>query len=166
MFPTYLGSHLARADAGLISDAAIALTAVQILWMNLVTDGLPAIALGVDPGDPDLMDRKPRKPNESIFSKDVKVYLTAIPIIMTVLLLIAYLLTSAMDKRGPSTRSQNTIAYCHDSNAVSHSSLYAFAKVSCVQGRTLQEQVPMVCNSFIICTTTSNPIRARSTITL
>ena len=77
-------------DAGLISDAAIALTAVQILWMNLVTDGLPAIALGVDPGDPDLMDRKPRKPNESIFSKDVKVYLTVIPIIMTVLLLIAF----------------------------------------------------------------------------
>jgi Ca2+-transporting ATPase len=77
-------------DAGLISDAAIALTAVQILWMNLVTDGLPAIALGVDPGDPDLMDRKPRKPNESIFSKDVKVYLTAIPLIMTVLLLIAF----------------------------------------------------------------------------
>ena len=63
----------------LISDAAIALTAVQILWMNLVTDGLPAIALGVDPGDPDLMERKPRKPNESIFSKDVKVYLSAIP---------------------------------------------------------------------------------------
>jgi P-type Ca2+ transporter type 2C len=77
-------------DAELISDAAIALTAVQILWMNLVTDGLPAIALGVDPGDPDLMDRKPRKPNESIFSKDVKVYLTVIPIIMTILLLIAF----------------------------------------------------------------------------
>ncbi len=73
-----------------ISNAAIALTAVQILWMNLVTDGLPAIALGVDPGDPDVMDRKPRKPNESIFSKDVKVYLTAIPIIMTVMLLIAF----------------------------------------------------------------------------
>ena len=58
-----------------ISDAAIALTAVQLLWMNLVTDGLPAIALGVDPGDPDLMERKPRKPSESIFSRDVKTYL-------------------------------------------------------------------------------------------
>jgi Ca2+-transporting ATPase len=77
-------------DVGLINDAAIALTAVQILWMNLVTDGLPAIALGVDPGDPDLMERKPRKPNESVFSKDVKVYLSTVPVFMTVLLLVAF----------------------------------------------------------------------------
>jgi P-type Ca2+ transporter type 2C len=73
-----------------ISNAALALTAVQILWMNLVTDGLPAIALGVDPGDPDLMERKPRKPNESIFTRDVKVYLTAMPTLMTILLLVAF----------------------------------------------------------------------------
>ena len=77
-------------DVNLVNNAAIALSAVQILWINLVTDGLPAIALGVDPGDPDLMQRKPRKPNESVFSKDVKVYLTTVPIFMTVLLLLAF----------------------------------------------------------------------------
>ncbi|MFZ7103129.1 MAG: calcium-transporting P-type ATPase, PMR1-type [Peptococcaceae bacterium] len=41
---------------------------IQILWVNLVTDGLPAMALGVDSADPDIMYRKPRHPKESIFA--------------------------------------------------------------------------------------------------
>jgi Ca2+-transporting ATPase len=41
---------------------------IQILWMNLVTDGLPAMALGMDSPERDVMMRKPRKKNESIFS--------------------------------------------------------------------------------------------------
>jgi len=72
------------------SSPLLALTAIQLLWVNLTTDGLPAIALGVDPGDPDLMERKPRDPNESVFTRDVKVYLTIVPILMTVLLLFGY----------------------------------------------------------------------------
>jgi Ca2+-transporting ATPase len=83
---------LASTDLGkeAINNGAIALTAVQILWINLTTDGLPAIALGLDPGDPDLMQRVPRKPKESLFTRDVKVYLTVTPIIMTALLLLGY----------------------------------------------------------------------------
>ncbi|MFH1229096.1 MAG: cation-translocating P-type ATPase [Candidatus Aenigmatarchaeota archaeon] len=38
----------------------------QILWINLVTDGLPALSLGVDPKDKDIMQRKPRNPKEAI----------------------------------------------------------------------------------------------------
>jgi len=41
---------------------------IQILWLNLVTDGLPALALGIDPPDGDIMRRTPRKSDESIFS--------------------------------------------------------------------------------------------------
>ena len=79
-----------EADVSSIGDATVALTAVQLLWVNLTTDGLPAIALGVDPGDPDLMERKPRNPKESVFTRDVKVYLSAVPILMTALLLFGY----------------------------------------------------------------------------
>lgn len=42
---------------------------MQILWVNLVTDGLPAMALGVDPPDADVMRRPPRAPGEGVFSR-------------------------------------------------------------------------------------------------
>jgi P-type Ca2+ transporter type 2C len=47
------------------------LTAIQILWINLVTDGLPAMALSVDPHEKDIMKRKPRDAKESILSKSL-----------------------------------------------------------------------------------------------
>lgn len=44
---------------------------IQILWVNLVTDGLPAMALGVDPSEEDTMSRPPRNSRESIFARGV-----------------------------------------------------------------------------------------------
>ncbi len=51
------------------------LLAAAILYINLATDGLPALALGIAPPDPDIMDRPPRNPRESVFSWDVKMFL-------------------------------------------------------------------------------------------
>ena len=63
-------------EIGLMAGATLMglplpLTAVQILYVNLATDGLPALALAVDPPEPDLMSRKPRDARQSIFTRPV-----------------------------------------------------------------------------------------------
>ncbi|MCB0103809.1 MAG: cation-translocating P-type ATPase [Anaerolineales bacterium] len=47
------------------------LTAIQLLWLNLVTDGAPALALAMEKGDPDIMDRKPRAKSEPIINRSM-----------------------------------------------------------------------------------------------
>jgi Ca2+-transporting ATPase len=71
------------------------LLAKHILFINLATDGFPAIALGLEPHEPDIMRRKPRDPRESIFF-GIKKLLVTIPIILAVtsLLLFAYVFRS------------------------------------------------------------------------
>lgn len=52
-----------------VAGMPLPLIPVQILWVNLVTDGLPAMALGIDPRERDIMNRPPRHPGESVFSR-------------------------------------------------------------------------------------------------
>ncbi len=68
MLSCNLGEVIAMTFSG-IFGFPIPLTPIQILWMNLVTDGLPALALSMDPPDPHIMNRPPRDPNEGIFAR-------------------------------------------------------------------------------------------------
>lgn len=54
-----------------LADLPLPLSAVQILYVNLATDGLPALALAVDPPEADLMQRRPRDPRRGIFTAPV-----------------------------------------------------------------------------------------------
>ena len=63
-------------EIGLMAGATLMglpmpLTAVQLLYVNLATDGFPALSLAVDPPEPDLMCRKPRHPQTGIFTPPV-----------------------------------------------------------------------------------------------
>ena len=65
-----IGEMLLMAGATL-AGLPLPLSAVQILYVNLVTDGLPALALAVDPPESDLMQRPPRDPKTGIFTRPV-----------------------------------------------------------------------------------------------
>lgn len=54
---------------GILMGLPVPLLPLQILWINLVTDGLPAIALGMEPAEPGIMKRRPRPSNEGIFGR-------------------------------------------------------------------------------------------------
>lgn len=49
----------------------VPLLPIQLLWLNLVTDSFPALALGVEDGDPDIMEKEPRDPDEKLLNKSL-----------------------------------------------------------------------------------------------
>lgn len=65
-----MGEILLMATA-ILAGLPLPLIAIQILYVNLATDGLPAIALSVDPPEPDIMRRPPRNPRQGIFTRPV-----------------------------------------------------------------------------------------------
>lgn len=69
------------------------LVPVQILWVNLVTDGLPAMALGMDTPEDDVMKRPPRNPREGIFARGLGFKIISRGIMIGIVSLIAFMLT-------------------------------------------------------------------------
>jgi P-type Ca2+ transporter type 2C len=73
---------------------------IQILWVNLVTDGLPALALGMDPVDPDIMRRPPRRSNEAVVTKERAWIMVAQGVFIAACSLSAYALVLYVEKEG------------------------------------------------------------------
>lgn len=85
-----LGSNIGEvltvaASPILVPLGGVPLTPLQILWMNLVTDGVPALALAVEPAEPNVMQRPPHDPQESIFARGLGAYMLRIGCVFTIL---------------------------------------------------------------------------------
>jgi Ca2+-transporting ATPase len=99
-----IGEVLTIAAAPLLGLGGVPLSPLQILWMNLVTDGLPALALAMEPAEPNVMKRPPFSPRESIFARGLGWYMVRIGIVFAVLTIIlmawAYNYTEAVQGDG------------------------------------------------------------------
>ena len=67
----------------------VPLQPIHILWINLVTDGLPALALSMEPGEQDIMSRPPRHPKENLFSRGLGAYTIWVGLLMALVALAA-----------------------------------------------------------------------------
>jgi len=68
------------------------LNPIQLLWLNLLTDGAPALALGMEKGDPDIMDQPPRPTNEPIINRLMQMGIAVQTVAITAVTLGAYLI--------------------------------------------------------------------------
>lgn len=73
--------------ASIVTGLPLAISAVQILWVNLIEDGLPSIALAFEPGEKDIMKQKPYGHKISLLTKEMKVIIFIIGIITDLILL-------------------------------------------------------------------------------
>ena len=77
------------------------LLAIHILWVNLVTDSLPALALAVDPASKDIMKRKPNKNTKGIFTKGITYRIIYQGAMVCILTLIAFILGLSTESNDP-----------------------------------------------------------------
>ena len=100
--------------------------AIHLLWVNLITDSLPAIALGMDPKDPNNMKQKPRNANESLFAHGGWWVTGGYGIVITLAVIIAYL--SAFFMNGMYI--WNDIAYCANEEVIHLAQTMAFTTLA------------------------------------
>jgi P-type Ca2+ transporter type 2C len=79
-----IGEVITIAAAPLLGLGGVPLSPLQILWMNLVTDGLPALALAVEPGRAIVMQQSPKDPNENIFARGLGLYMIRIGLVLAI----------------------------------------------------------------------------------
>jgi Ca2+-transporting ATPase len=82
---------------------------IMLLWLNLVTDGAPALALGMEKGEPDIMKRPPRPTKEPVINREMAIGLIVVPIVDTIAMLLIF--KWALDTHPGDLSSAQTMAF-------------------------------------------------------
>ncbi len=93
----------------ILMNLPVPFIAIQLLWLNLVTDSFPALALGMEAGDPDVMERQPRDAKSSILDKPLLISIAVQSIAIAVSSLLAY--TTALRLYPDNLQIARTIAF-------------------------------------------------------
>ena len=87
----------------------IPLRPVQLLWLNLVSDGAPALALGLEKGDPDVMKQPPRSPKEHVINRDMAIGIGVVAVVDALAILSVFFL--ALQRYPGHVEAAQTIAF-------------------------------------------------------
>lgn len=94
-------AEIATIFLGIMFTQGSPLTVIQLLWLNLITDGAPALALGTEMGDPDIMDQQPRPPSEPIINRFMTAGIGIQTIAITFVTLTAYMIGLQLFSENP-----------------------------------------------------------------
>jgi Ca2+-transporting ATPase len=94
-------AEIATIFLGILFTKGSPLTVIQLLWLNLITDGAPALALGTEQGDPDIMRQPPRRPSEPIINRFMQIGIGVQTIFITGVTLSAYLIGLGLHPEQP-----------------------------------------------------------------
>jgi len=81
------GGEVTMIFTGTLAGLGLVITPIQVLWINVVTDGIPALTMGVDPAAEDVMEREPRPPEEGVITDRIVASIVGIALFMTICLL-------------------------------------------------------------------------------
>jgi Ca2+-transporting ATPase len=103
------GGEILIIFGAMLMGMPIPLRPVQLLWLNLVTDGAPALALGVEKGDSDIMKHPPRPPKEPVINHDMAIGIGVVALVDTIAILFAFYL--GLQRYPGSLEAAQTIAF-------------------------------------------------------
>ena len=110
-----------------IGGFSVPFIAVQLLFINLVTDSLPALAIGMEPGAPDILDRKPRDPKVGILDKNLVTRVTLQGVIISVGVIAAFMIGRQTSTAVACTMAFSTLTFArllHGFNCRSQHSIF------------------------------------------